>query len=118
MGWHDTLTLLGLELQNLFAGFAGGVVSVFLMRRVTPWEALGSMTAGALAANYLGEVVASLTHALGVGLKLPVACFVTGLSAMALCQGIVEVVKSRIGNYVESHSNTDTSGGKSDKNPP
>lgn len=105
--WHDALMLLGLKLQYLFGGFAGGVVSVFLMRKVTPWEALGSIIAGALTANFLGEDLASM-----LGLKTPVACFVTGLTSMALCQGIVEIVKSRVKSYAVK------SGGEGDKGSP
>lgn len=78
-------------MADLFAGFAGGVVSVFLMRKVTPWEALGSIVAGALTANYFGESMANIAN-----VKTPLACFITGLTSMAVCQGIVEVVKSRL----------------------
>jgi hypothetical protein len=108
MGWHDTLMLLGLKLQDLFGGFAGGVVSVFLMRKVTPWEALGSIMAGALTANYFGDVFSSMT-----GLKTPVACFITGLTAMAICQGIVEVVKYKVRSYA-----ADATGGEGGKKSP
>jgi hypothetical protein len=106
--WHETLMLLGLKLQDLFGGFAGGVVSVFLMRKVTPWEALGSIVAGALTANYFGEVIASL-----IGLKTPVACFITGLTSMAVCQGIVEATKTKVKSYVAR-----ASGGEIDKGSP
>lgn len=101
MGWHDTLTLLGLKLPDLFAGFAGGVVSVFLMRKVTPWEAVGSIVAGAFTANFFGESAAIM-----INVKVPLACFAVGLTSMAVCQGLVEMVKSRVRGYTATaHSN-------------
>lgn len=101
MGWHDTLTLLGLKLPDLFAGFAGGVVSVFLMRKVTPWEAVGSVVAGAFTANFFGESMAVL-----INVKVPLACFAVGLTSMAVCQGLVEMVKSRVRGYAAANSNS------------
>ena len=109
MGWHDTLSLLGLKLPDLFAGFAGGVVSVFLMRKVTPWEAVGSIVAGAFTANFFGESMAVI-----INIKVPLACFVTGLTSMAVCQGLVEMVKTRVRGYVAANAPKGENGGSTE----
>lgn len=83
------LLSIGIRVNDLIAGFAGGVVNAFVFRRSEPWSVIGSMVVGAFTANYLTEPVSKY---LGTG-SGP-AGFIVGLAGMAICQGIVEAAKS------------------------
>lgn len=74
---------LGIRAQEVIAGFAGGVVYA-LLQRGKPLEAVSSVVVGALTANYLSDFVAQ-----EIDYKGPAVAFITGLIAMALCQGII-----------------------------
>ena len=82
---QDFLASLGLQLQDLVAGFAGGVANAFVFKKANPWAIIGSIIVGGFAANYLGSIVA---HALGT--SAGTSAFIVGLTGMAICQGIVE----------------------------
>lgn len=84
----DWLDGLGPKLPDIVAGFAGGVVNVFVMRRIAWFEALGSVVVGTLTAAYLGPWISRL-----MSLDAGVAAFLVGLSGMALCQGLIEVAR-------------------------
>jgi hypothetical protein len=81
---HD----VGLEPADLLAGFFGGVVNVFVMRRIKPFDAIGSVVVGALAANYLSPMMAHVT-----GTGPGVTAFLVGLAGMAICQGLIEAFR-------------------------
>lgn len=85
---NDWLMELGIKIQDMVAGFAGGVVNAFVFKQSDPWGVVGSVLVGALTANYLGEATAR-QFGLGEG----TGSFITGLCAMAVCQGIVEAAK-------------------------
>lgn len=81
----DWLHNIGLQVEDLVAGFSGGVVNAFVFKRSSPWAIVGSVVVGALTANYLGALVGR-----SLGLSGGAASFVVGLAGMALCQGLVE----------------------------
>lgn len=85
----DLLVSFGIRLNDLIAGFAGGVVNAFVFRRSEPWSVIGSMIVGALTANYLTEPMSKY-----IGTGAGPAGFIVGLAGMAICQGIVEAAKS------------------------
>lgn len=80
----EHLADFGLRITSAIAGFCGGVTYVFVTKNTKPFEAIGSVVVGSLTANYLGTHVANLTS-----LAEAPAGFVTGLCAMAMCQGII-----------------------------
>ena len=82
----EHLVEMGIRLADMIAGFWGGVVYVFVTRNTKPTEAVGCVIVGAATANYLSEYVSSLS---GGAIKPGASGFVTGLIAMALCQGII-----------------------------
>lgn len=85
---NEELHALGITIKHLIAGFAGGVVSALLMRNVRPFEALSSVLGGTLAANYFTE------HAVRtLGFGEGAAGFLIGLTAMILCQKIIEAAR-------------------------
>lgn len=90
--WFDGL---GPKLPDIVAGFAGGVVNVFVMRRIAWFEALGSVVVGTLTAAYMGPWIART-----VGLDPGVAAFLVGLTGMALCQGFIEVARKWRPNWL------------------
>ena len=81
----DFLSAIGIHLQDLVAGFAGGVANAFVFKKSNPWAIIGSIVVGGFAANYLGAAVSSF-----VGTSSGTSAFIVGLAGMAICQGIVE----------------------------
>jgi len=81
----DFLSAIGIHLQDLIAGFAGGVANAFIFKKSKPWAIIGSIVVGGFAANYLGGLVAKL-----LGTSAGTSAFIVGLAGMAICQGIVE----------------------------
>ena len=70
-----TMEELGLNAQRLIAGFAGGVVHAFAFKQADPFTA-----------NFLGPAA---FHYIGPWVGDGGSAFAVGLSAMAVCQGIV-----------------------------
>jgi hypothetical protein len=85
----DFLSGLGFHLQDLVAGFAGGVANAFVFKKSNPWAIIGSVVVGGFSANYLGSTVSQFlgTSSLTTG-------FIVGLTGMALCQGIIDSASS------------------------
>ena len=84
-----SLLQFGVHMQDLIAGFAGGVVNAVIFKRSDPISIIGSMIVGALTANYLSESVGRY-----LGTSGSATGFIVGLTGMAICQGIVEAAKS------------------------
>lgn len=79
---------IGISIQDLTAGFAGGLVKALMFGKAEPLPIVISVIIGALTANYLAPTIG---HYLGT--QGGAAGFVTGLAGMALCQGIVDAAK-------------------------
>jgi len=82
---NDFLSMLGIHLQDLVAGFAGGVANAFVFKKSKPWAIIGSIVVGGFAANYLGSPIGTI-----LGTSTGTSAFIVGLAGMAICQGIVE----------------------------
>lgn len=82
---NDFLSMIGIHLQDLVAGFAGGVANAFVFKKSKPWAIIGSIVVGGFAANYLGSTVGKI-----LGTSDGTSAFIVGLAGMAICQGIVE----------------------------
>jgi ABC-type xylose transport system permease subunit len=88
----DLLTEYGIKLPDLVAGFAGGVVRAFVLKRSNPLAIVGSVVVGAITAAYLGPPAGRwLGSWLGTTEGAP--AFIVGLCGMALCQRLLEGVK-------------------------
>jgi hypothetical protein len=85
----DFLSSLGFHLQDLVAGFAGGVANSFVFKKSNPWSVIGSIVVGGFSANYLGETISRF-----LGTSSGTSAFIVGLAGMAVCQGIVESASS------------------------
>lgn len=84
---------LGLNAQRLIAGFAGGVVHAFVFKQTEPLAVVGSVLTGTLTANFLGMAA---SHYVGTWLGDGGCAFIVGLSAMAICQGIVAAARAKL----------------------
>lgn len=84
-GFYDFLAWIGIKVPDLVAGFFGGVVKALVFHKDRPAETVVSGVVGALTANYLGEALASK-----VGFGTGATCFAVGISAMVLCQVIID----------------------------
>lgn len=91
----DFLVKLHLAMADLFAGFAGGLVNAFVLRRSNPWEIVGSVVVGTLTAGYMGPVFGPFIaqHVFGVTDSSEAVVFVVGLAGMTICQGLVTAIK-------------------------
>jgi len=86
-----TLDDLGLNAVRLIAGFSGGAVHALVFKQREPMAVVASVVTGTLTANFLSPLIAHYIPWLGDG-----ACaFLVGLTAMALCQGLVGIVQVR-----------------------
>ncbi len=85
MSANDFLNSLGFHLQDLVAGFAGGVANSFVFKKSKPWAIIGSIVVGGFSANYLGSTISTL-----LGTSSGTSAFIVGLAGMAICQGIVD----------------------------
>ena len=84
------LAIYGLHLIDLIAGFLGGLTAAVVMRQSNPWNIIGSIIVGAITANYLGAYVDTWT---GAGITREAGDFVIGLTAMVVCQKILDSVQ-------------------------
>ena len=85
MTWWEAIHL---NMGNLVAGFCGGVVNAFVLKRSDPWSIIGSVVVGALVANYLGDLASKWT-----GTSEHVAAFLVGMCGMGIAQGVMEIMK-------------------------
>lgn len=83
----DLLTSLGIRVPDLVSGFGGGVVNALFFQRGKPVDVIASMLGGAITANYLASTVSHI-----IGTDIGVSGFVVGVTAMAICQGLLSVV--------------------------
>lgn len=82
----NVLTSLGINVQFLFAGLAGGVVIAGpTFRKSGPLQSAFSVVAAGLTAAYLTEPAG---HVIGLTTLLP-AAFIVGICASPICQAIV-----------------------------
>lgn len=89
MTFDEAMIYLGVKIPDLIAGSLGGVVKALMVQREQPIETIVSGIAGGLTANYLGEMVADK-----IGMGRGAACFVVGLTAMLICQSIINRVRN------------------------
>lgn len=88
-----TLEDLDLNAKLLVAGFAGGVVHAVVFKQTSPSAVIGSVLTGTLTANFLAPVA---SHYLGDWVNSGGCAFIVGLTAMAICQGVVGIVTARL----------------------
>jgi hypothetical protein len=81
------LSALGFDLQNLVAGFAGGLVVAFAFDKSDPWDIIGSVVAGGLTANYVASSVP--------GTSQGATAFFVGVVAMPLVKGWVVAIQRK-----------------------
>ena len=95
LSMDELLARLHLAMADLFAGFAGGLVNAFVLRRSNPWEIVGSVVVGTLTAGYLGPVFGPFLaeHVFGVRDSSEAVVFVVGLAGMTICQSLMAALK-------------------------
>ncbi len=81
------LTYLGIKVPDLVAGIFGGIVKALVFHRDKPFETVFAAIVGGLTANYLGEIIASK---IGLIDSRGAICFAVGISAMVICQMIID----------------------------
>jgi|SRR6185369_1259495 len=86
---NDFFSTIGFHIQDLVAGFAGGMVNAFVFKKSKPWAIVGSIVVGGFTANYLSNPIAAF-----LGTSTNASAFIVGLGGMAICQGIVESASS------------------------
>jgi hypothetical protein len=92
----DFLTSIGIKIPDLAAGFGGGVVNALFFKRGKPMDVVASVVGGAITANFLAQSVGRLC-----GTDVGVSGFIVGVTAMAICQGLLGAVKSKMQKLAE-----------------
>lgn len=76
------LSFLDINIQYLVAGFAGGIVHAFLVRKAGPWEIIGYIVVGGLAANFFTPQVLKILTQMPAGLL----AFMVGMGGFRICR--------------------------------
>ena len=76
------LLLFDINIQYLVAGFAGGIVHAFLVRKAGPWEIIGYIVVGGLAANFFTPQMLRLLSQIPPGLL----AFLVGMGGFRICR--------------------------------
>lgn len=71
-----------LNIQYLVAGFAGGIVHAFLVRKAKPWEIIGYIVVGGLSANFFVPQLLRLLTQIPAGLL----AFLVGMGGFRICR--------------------------------
>jgi hypothetical protein len=87
----ELLDAIGLQGANLVAGFIGGTLNVLIFKRINPWDASAALVAGTFTAGYLGESVASITHA-----PVGATCFLVGFGGVVILGGSFAALRQRL----------------------
>lgn len=70
-----------LDVQLIAAGFLGGLVHAFRLEKATPWQVVGYIVVGGIAANFIAPQVLKLLTLLPAGF----VAFGIGMSGKHLC---------------------------------
>lgn len=85
------LSQIGVQMNDVFAGFAGGVVAALVTSgsRPSTWDVFSAIVVGAITGAYLGPVAPTY-----VGAKPSAAAsFVVGLGGMPICRAVIAGLK-------------------------
>jgi hypothetical protein len=74
--------LADINVQYLVAGFMGGIVHAFRLKKATPWEVIGYIVAGGLTANYFTPQLLRFMPHLPAGLT----AFMIGYGGFRICR--------------------------------
>lgn len=80
---------LGFNIPNIVAGLCGGIVNALFFRQSSAASVIAAIFGGGLTANYIG---APFAHVTGGMISVETGSFVVGLTAMIVCQKIVEAI--------------------------
>lgn len=89
--WKDFLDSIGFVPGQAVAGFAGGLVNVFLLKNLQPVDVIGALIIGTFTAVYLGKFLSDTSH-----LPLEVVCFFLGAGGSPLLGQLISYLRGRI----------------------
>lgn len=96
----DFLAQFGIRVPDVVSGLGGGVVNALFFQRAQPMDAVASVIGGAITANYMAGLLASgIGHIIGTEPDRGVAGFIVGVTAMAICQGLLVSVRGWIKRF-------------------
>jgi hypothetical protein len=91
-----------IDAQITACGFLGGMVHAFRAEKITPWEAVGYVVIGGIAANFITPLAANfiMPQALKMVTTFPAGAvyfigFCIGMSGKHLC-GTLEIIFNRL----------------------
>ena len=91
MPWKDFLDSLNIVPANAVAGFAGGLVNVFLFRNLAPIDFVGSIVVGAFTAVYAGKFVSDMTH-----MPVEMVCYFLGAGGQPVIAQLIAFFRRQI----------------------
>ncbi len=83
----DWFSIIGLNIKLIAAGFSGGLIKAFSLKKAEPWAILSSVTTGGLVANYLSPLVSS-----SIGTPTLPTAFMVGYGGTILCRRIFDSI--------------------------
>jgi hypothetical protein len=89
--WKDFLDAIGFVPGQAVAGFAGGLVNVFLLKNLQPFDVMGALVIGTFAAVYLGKFLSDTTH-----LPLEVICFFLGAGGAPVLGQLISYLRTKL----------------------
>ena len=92
---------LGIKFTLALAGFSGGIVSLLFQNKVSRWQAIGSVFAGAATATYFTPVVSGW-RSISNAQYQNCAAFVLGLCAMS----VLPLVMSGVSRFAKQKVDT------------
>ena len=84
---------LGLDLDAIVAGCAGGVSILYAQKKPEAWELVAALVVGGLTANYIAPTAIEF---LPSWVTLPVSAFAVGIGAKWICLKILAFVKQAV----------------------
>ena len=87
----DFLSSVGIHIRDFIAGFMGGVSIVFGDKKPDPWDMIGMIVAGALAANYIAPWISEK-----FGAPELLAAYFIGTAGRSVCRVVAKFVASKM----------------------
>jgi len=87
----EILEAIGINGPSTVAGFTGGLVNVFWLRKMAPFDVIGALIAGAATANYLGAPLAEVIH-----FPVGATSFLFGIGGLQITGPLLAMLRRKI----------------------
>ncbi len=96
MTFREFFDAIGISIPDAIAGFMGGLARALVVRSAKPFDVIASVIVGAISSSYLAPLARST-----LGIDSGAVAFLIGLTAMILCQVVLEQGPQWWGRFIE-----------------